>query len=468
MPVLFRLKRFQEVKRKYLEFLKGAKVFQKDQELFESYSLYLENDPEVKEIKKKKNRVEQNSTKKSEMSPIVPSSTSNIPSPKNKFPILYFEYYDKDYEQWKKLTELELYNFVNSEKIKFLSTGQIQRLKSIIDDAIKIEKGHSNYEHFLYGAQLFYDYYEKSGMNEKRPRVEKTKSIRCVREIFSQNVRVDSKEHIDGSNLSTNKYENTYHSNVVIEKKEIEVSWDSVTFYDNKIKIETPNKLKPVLVDCDCRASYNKIKDLLKMTLPKVIIVGSIESGFSIKNQVELDKAIMLIKHKVSEDLFMDNELKSIAQSLSKAFSMKKNDYDLMMKKLGERKQKYINMLIKLHVKTDYKVVPAIEQMSHESSYSCSEEDAFIFTIHNNIPNCLTVVYENTNPARASLVFVVEKRLYTSCIQSIFEFMSDFKIKNKREMIRRHPQIAPNGIVSVHSVNHTENMNDWLYNIRYC
>lgn len=247
--------------------------------------------------------------------------------------------------------------------------------------------------------------------------------------------------------------------------QEIVVTWKDIRFFNNLIRIATPIFNKPILVKKFCSPSYNQIKELLAEKLPNIIILSTREGGYKLKDDIPLGNAIKLIKKREAEELFNENVRKTSRLGFKKAMLIAE-DQELLIQKLKERKQRYINYLISLHAPLGYKVVPAVEFLAHESSESISEEDAFIFTIPSRRTGYVRIVYENVNIARASLVFVVQKDKYMECLQSIFNFMGDDSFKNKREFLRARPYINASGVLAVHHVNHTDDMHDWTVRLK--
>ena len=248
--------------------------------------------------------------------------------------------------------------------------------------------------------------------------------------------------------------------------QKIVVAWKDIRFFDNLIRIATPVFNKPILVREKCRPSYNQIKELLAEKLPEIIIEETRAGDYRLGSSIPLGNAITLIQKREAEELFDDNVRQRVKHGIKKALLIAEQDQELLLQRLRERKQRYINYLITLHLPLGYKVIPAVEVLAHESSESIMEEDAFIFTIPSRRTGCVTIVYENVNVARASILCVVQKDKYMDCLQSIFNFMGNDSIKNKRENLRLRPTIKTPGVLSVYSVNHTEDMHDWTVNIR--
>ena len=103
--------------------------------------------------------------------------------------------------------------------------------------------------------------------------------------------------------------------------------------------------------------------------------------------------------------------------------------------------------------------------MAHSSATNSTEEDAFIFTIPSKRYGCVTVVYENCNIARASIVLTVKKETYIDSVKWLYNFMGDEKEKNKRERLRAALHIGNRGIISFNSINHTDLIQEWEYRI---
>ena len=291
------------------------------------------------------------------------------------------------------------------------------------------------------------------------PKIEKIQQkISAYHERIKQNDKKSPK-------LNVNEYIEKHEEKLV---PELTISWHDVIFYNNKIRIETPIRNSPIWVEkgIRCKSSYNIIKGLFEEELPNIVIELNRNHLYRLKNEIDLTKAINIISRREAIELSFDNEIENSGLSaFDRYYSAAEKNQTQLLANLRKRKQKYINKLISMHTDLGYKVVPAVESLAHESSESIIKEDSFIFTITSKRNFCVSIVYENVNESRASIVFIVRKDKYKDCLQSIFNYMGDDTIKNKRETLRISDAVTQ-GIEAVHSINHTKNMHDWYEKIK--
>ena len=70
----------------------------------------------------------------------------------------------------------------------------------------------------------------------------------------------------------------------------------------------------------------------------------------------------------------------------------------------------------------------------------------------------ILIVYENVNPDRSTLLFIVKRESYDQCIRAIYNFLQSAEI-NKRSSLRdKELDIGVSGIERYRSINH-----DFLY-----
>lgn len=252
-------------------------------------------------------------------------------------------------------------------------------------------------------------------------------------------------------------------STIVEQPQELIIPWSQIVFGNNVMRITDGNGRFLLAPKVSCRMSYNQVKVYLADKLPQIAVIKNSKGAWTLKEPVVFDKAIQMIRRQESEDLIQDERYKQALRSLSSMEEYLKNQQNRehILEQLKAKKQKFLNYLIQCQL-DDYKLIPAIEMVAHESSEGINEEDVFIFTIpckYHTGTDCVNIVYENVNEARASIVCIVEKENYTQALQSLYNFMNDADEKNKRS--RLHQTLSLNHFIKkLRVVNHID-MHTW-------
>ena len=278
----------------------------------------------------------------------------------------------------------------------------------------------------------------------------------------------DPKVLKDALNIIKQNESGNIVANTRILQQEIIVSWDDVNFGNNIINIFSKGKLV-YSKSTSCRKSYNQIKEYLSDKLPKIVLVKNASDIWTLKEPIVLQNALMMIRRQESENLLLEEQYRTAQRSYSSIENYLKDkiNQELVLRRLKEKKQDFLNYLIK-HQLLDYKLVPAIEMLAYESAENIDEEDVFVFTVQcksyrYGIKDYVNIIYENVNPARATIVCTVEKQYYKLALQSIYNFMNNAKEKNKRSRLRQILKLN-NYVKNLHLVNHTD-MHTWATTI---
>jgi len=108
----------------------------------------------------------------------------------------------------------------------------------------------------------------------------------------------------------------------------------------------------------------------------------------------------------------------------------------------------------------EYLIVPAIETRIFKKNTNIMEEKSFIFTLQHK--NNTFLIFENINPARSSIVFIINEIYYLDTIKEIFNFFASSEIDNKREKLQYYKiEFKSIGIKKYYRINHN-NYKDWL------
>ena len=103
----------------------------------------------------------------------------------------------------------------------------------------------------------------------------------------------------------------------------------------------------------------------------------------------------------------------------------------------------------------DYTVLEEGKDFTFEYKNNSHTEDAFLFSIEADVDS-VTVVLENVNPDRSTLIFEVLRNGYMNALNAIYTFIQGGSI-NKRSEIRSHQiNFKDHGIIRYRSVNHDD------------
>ena len=252
--------------------------------------------------------------------------------------------------------------------------------------------------------------------------------------------------------------------------EELVVPWSQIVFHDNVIRITDANGKFLLAPRENCRRSYNQIKEYIAEKLPLIVVIKNQDGKWALKEPVVFKNALKILRKRESEELIQEEKYKRALRSFAsmEEYLQYRQNQEHVLARLKEKKQEFLNYLIKCQIE-DYKLVPAIEVVAHESSENAYEEDVFIFTIpyksYRTGTDCVNIVYENINESRASIVCTVEKKNYSQALQSLFNFMNDENQKNKRSRLHQTLRLS-NTVRRLHVVNHTD-MHSWAMSIQY-
>ena len=239
-----------------------------------------------------------------------------------------------------------------------------------------------------------------------------------------------------------------------------------IIFEEGKIIIQTPNP-NQVIIEKEplVTTSFNRIIDLFKKYYPKIEIIRNKDNSYQLKQPIGLTTIIQTLRLEHPDEMGIIEYKPLVYGDFRLTLEKADRDQDILLKHLQARKQKYLDNLIRMHIR-NYKVVPAKEAIAHQSVETYTKEDAFIFTIPSLQRNCVNIVYENCNEARASIVCAVQETKYQACLQWLYNYMGNKDETNKREHIREAARLNCQGIIYFKSVNHTENTHDWAMRIK--
>ena len=263
------------------------------------------------------------------------------------------------------------------------------------------------------------------------------------------------KQDVGAKKISlTDKRETSFD---VLNKKEWILDWNCVMFKRGSVVIysrsDLPVKFKPETVYVPkALESFNYLKKYLNERLPPVrCSVGGMR--LKVIDKINFNSAILqfaaasrqgAIKTSGGGSRFGGGPMvMSFGQALSKAKQMSLEEF-------RKYKSNYIDFLVSQQSK-QFKVIPCVERLAHTTGDST--EYAFMFTIECKSKDIL-IVYENVNPDRSTLLFIVKRENYDKSIRAIYDFLQSAEI-NKRSSIRSGDiDKGQVGIELYNSINH--------------
>nr|DAO03129.1 MAG TPA: hypothetical protein [Caudoviricetes sp.] len=219
------------------------------------------------------------------------------------------------------------------------------------------------------------------------------------------------------------------------------LSWKYVTFTSKAIYLYHPHNSKSSYPfeykTNDSNSAFNSIKSYFINRLPPIYVEAKDRQIIKILDVQNISNCIK----KLTAKAVSDKQYKRTGND--RALISKKKD--LFSKEISDRyKSKYLDWLCS-HQSDCYPIYYSIEVRTNSDLIS-TNEDAFIFIIATGMKQ-ITIIYENTNDSRSTLIFKAEKSKLNDAIKEIHElFASD--IVNKREQIANgklnHPLCTPN------------------------
>lgn len=238
----------------------------------------------------------------------------------------------------------------------------------------------------------------------------------------------------------------------------LHVSWHHVTFMDGKLKIslflEENKELSELYIICPASfASYNKLKSYFIEKVPPIQIL--VQNNKCVKNLFDFEKYIETIvgnENKNSPDIIMkDKTLFDIKTYTRGQFSSSHQNI----------KSKYIQVLCELQ-SDNYKIFQCFEKTT---SYSQKAECVFIFTLDfMEFSNSISIILENINPSRSTLVFWVKRDLYPRGLEIIIDFMASLLNKKRSRIIFNEFKFNDESIVAYKRIVHSS-FNKWYLSL---
>lgn len=266
----------------------------------------------------------------------------------------------------------------------------------------------------------------------------------------------------------------------IVEKKQVRgnivisdhfpLHWKYVDFYNGQIIIRpfTANvrNFRPfkqlVIERKDSRRSFNYLRTYFEEKLPTVMCYTHSLLGLIIVDNIKLNLAITTL-----------NRLESISDDIEieEGSKVARSKFDICCKKgnklteddFKEYKSEFINYLIK-EKSISRKIIPCQECLRYEMSKDTYDmEDAFMFVLP-NFDGSSTIVYENLNIDRSTLLFKAEKGKEMDAARQIFTFMNGMDLNKRSNLRNKWIRMKGHGIIRYKSINHTE-LWDWKYNL---
>lgn len=255
------------------------------------------------------------------------------------------------------------------------------------------------------------------------------------------------------------------HANITIPKifKEQLLQADNLEFFNYYYKIWVINSDKAkridispfVIQDKNSRACLNVLNKYFANRLPSDIFIQySNERIIAVGKSPMLAAYIKILKENISIRGDWEYELcnyrKRTLDDCKK--TPRKNVY-----KDASYKSIYIDYLASNQ--SDKQLIKAYEV------FNGLEEDSFMFSIKMK-DDLFAIIFENVLFARASEVFVVHEQEYEKCVNLIFNYFTDYELKQKRLAIKRK-LIKPEDFNAIRyvSIDH-DKLPTWINNIQ--
>lgn len=242
-----------------------------------------------------------------------------------------------------------------------------------------------------------------------------------------------------------------------------QLEWKNVVFYDGRYVFAPKSSIRKfriqplIMKDSSSLECFNYIKEYFAIKLPIIRYQYNLETGkITILDSIKLNNAIWMIKEeyklakiekrdiKTGMSMVLDSVPFQIA--ISKAKQMTSFDF-------RKYKSKFIDYLVSKQI-TDACIVPMTEAFVHSNTNYT--EVAFIFTI-NATKDTLTIVVENVNPDRSTILFEVLKVRYMEALKAIYSFMQGSTVNKRSEIREKCIVLTKYGVIRYCSINH-----EWL------
>lgn len=246
--------------------------------------------------------------------------------------------------------------------------------------------------------------------------------------------------------------------------KEQPLQAENLEFFDYyyKVWVIDSNKdkcrnLSPYVIrDNNSRACFNILNKYLSNRMP-----NNIKIKYSKENVIAVDKSLMIAAY-----------IRILQNNI-----LIRGDWEYELSNYRKRTLNSCINIPKKNVTKDitYKNIYIDYLASNQSSkqiikvyevFNGIEEDCFIFTIKMK-EDLSAIIFENvSSEARASEIFIVKERDYIKCINLIFNYFTDYELKQKRLAIKRKQIDAKNFCaIKYETVDH-DKLATWINNIK--
>lgn len=202
----------------------------------------------------------------------------------------------------------------------------------------------------------------------------------------------------------------------------VEFQWDEVQLRDNSVEVPYPKGQTTICSMSGARESYNSIKSYLADRLPALQVsfdskgIGCVLNSGVIRDAVTLMHVTHTLRYGKMETREKNRDIMDVVSGMSpeatKVFVPR--DVTMYLDFLQERQSEFFN------------VVP-IEEYN-----GGSREHAFLFTIM--IADRTCIVWESTNPSRATFVFPCTDEDYSDRLQTVCSFIADERAGKRQYM----------------------------------
>lgn len=247
------------------------------------------------------------------------------------------------------------------------------------------------------------------------------------------------------------KKESTENIKTYPESGIIEIPWNCVRFFQGYMFVYHPNHISGNgysalrIDDSRIKRSFGEITELLLLRIPPIIAECGNNRVSRIVKMPDLWESIKMLDQ---PSLIPDYDLLA-----SNIVTKLKGMTITQVRKIIEKKDSaYITYLCNRHLE-HYCAYYCLE-IKINSDLVESDEEGFIFVIKES-SSAVNVVYENTLPSRASIIFEIRRNSFNKSIKFIHEYFSSRTV-NKRELLANHRvDCKEHGIINYHHNYHT-------------
>lgn len=232
----------------------------------------------------------------------------------------------------------------------------------------------------------------------------------------------------------------------------ITIPWSCVTFSEHELHIYHPKDqfgrtIKPIVIHCpDAIPALNQIKTAFLRNLPEITVKFVNNSIVKVLNLPNITQGVKILR---TRQLAPEYDINYMKQQISPLSLTIEKARDIIRK---HKSTNYLSYLCKRQLE-EYSAYYCLELISHEAK-DILEEDAFMFVVKST-PHIIKVVYENTLPDRASIIFDLRPSYFNEAVNCIYKYFASETINKREKIAKQQVTFRCPGIISYNRVLHT-------------